>query len=133
MRSSFLALLIQTQRALGHIEKEIISKGKAADYPPILQLAYVAKELIQPGLLYDELPTLLNVLAQIEQVRILAEEQAQAALELNSRYKKQENPGVKLLKEKKRKQIEELLLEKHTIRRLYVDEIVLPLYRLVSH
>lgn len=102
------------------------------DHPPLLQLAYVTKELIQPDLLYDEVLNLLNVLAQIEHTRILAEEQAQIALELNSRYKKQGKSGVKLLKKNERKQIEGLLSGKIVVRQIYIGEIVLPLYQLVS-
>ena len=61
-------------------------------------LIYVAQELTQPTSLYDEVPALLNVLAQIEHTRVLAEEQAQIALELNEIYWKEKKAGVKLLR-----------------------------------
>lgn len=121
---------------VGHLENEIIKKGKGTDHPPISQLIFVVKELTHPELLHEEIPTLLNLLSQIESIRISAESQAQQALDESNntrRHAGQRKPGSKppFLKKKTKANLEGLLQGKAVVRLSYISEIVLPLYQLV--
>lgn len=116
----------------GHLEEYILPKADKGSCPPLFLLEYLVRNITQPDLIYDELMSLLSLLAQIEHVRILAEEQAQKALELNERSSKQGKSSIRLLDKKERKELGGFVRGKAIVRLTYLDGIVLPLYRLVS-
>ncbi|THH06970.1 hypothetical protein EW145_g3712 [Phellinidium pouzarii] len=114
-----------------HIEQHILPHVDANECPPLSVLVYAAKGIIEPTFLYESIPTLLEILAQIEFTRSLVEKQAKTALALNARYTASSKPGVRILNHAEKKALKKIV--KDGIRLVYLEEIVLQLYRLYIH
>ncbi|KAH8115454.1 hypothetical protein DFH11DRAFT_107800 [Phellopilus nigrolimitatus] len=115
-----------------HIVQNIIPNIKSNECPPLAVLVHIAQGIIKPTLLYEDIPSLLDIIGQIEHIRCLAVEQANAALALNTRYTFKPKPGVRLLDASEKKTLKKIAKEEkaENCRMVYREEIILSLYRL---
>ncbi|KAI5117196.1 hypothetical protein M0805_004966 [Coniferiporia weirii] len=143
-------------RVLPQLDKD----GTAdTECPPLHLLVYAVKDIAQPRLLQDDVPTLLALLAQVEHVRERAVRGAADALVLNERYtaaaiassssplnkgkgkipslglnlKNKVQPKVRLLEKPEKKALKKIVNGALEARFVYVEGIFLNLCRLHIH
>ncbi|KZT23572.1 hypothetical protein NEOLEDRAFT_1069400 [Neolentinus lepideus HHB14362 ss-1] len=105
----------------------VISIVDPASCPPLYVLVYAVENIINPDLIRSQIPSLLDLLAQIELIRQRAVKAARDALAWNQYYttSAQKSDGILLLSEKEREIIECIVDERRATaaRTIYIGVI----------
>lgn len=93
-----------------------------AKVPPLQMFTYMIRKIMYPDLLYDRIPDLLDLVANVEQYRHVISGKAKGAIGFDTFYKYQD-PSIPGLNEEEIKVLENIQKNGKTYRGIYVKII----------
>ncbi|PAV24150.1 hypothetical protein PNOK_0121800 [Pyrrhoderma noxium] len=124
-----------------HVNDDIIPNIDTSSCPPLSVLVYLARQLSEPDIFLDRIPTLIEIIANIEAIRRRITEKAQGVLRIHNRSaemklkgdgNKSDSHKITLLSKDERQKINRILKKKvlDSMRLIYREELVFSLCRL---
>ncbi|EJD08011.1 uncharacterized protein FOMMEDRAFT_144145 [Fomitiporia mediterranea MF3/22] len=117
---------------ISYLEENVLQHVDRTSCPPPHILLYAAQQLIESSLNCDNIQTLLEVLANIEEVRQRATQQARTALRLQEAFLEEQEPDIRLLNGMECRALESMssVETDEATRLIFREDVVLNLYRL---
>ncbi|THU85053.1 hypothetical protein K435DRAFT_394657 [Dendrothele bispora CBS 962.96] len=110
----------QIKNVYTFVEKNVLPTGEIQDKVPPLQIfTYEVRKILYPDLLYDQIPNLLDLLANVDRYRAFIIEKAEQAVAFDRFYKHLHTDTLGLT-EKEIKDLEEYSIHAEEMRGVYI-------------